>query len=161
MEDKTSKAYWGPRLWNIFHHLAAISDRRDMSMLWNNLMRLTATVMPCELCRLHLAAYMRTHAFVRFPKIHSLTGAMVRDKAVQELYNLHNSVNSRLEKQIFTEITIYVKLRSEAIIEINRSYDEIKVAWTPLVHSRINGAAYNEWKKHLNMMIALAAGGPD
>ena len=160
--DKASRAYWGPRLWTIFHSLAEISDRRDMAMLWNNLMRLTAVSMPCETCRLHLAAYMRAHAFVRFPKIHLVTGEMVKARAVAELFVLHNAVNTRLEKPIFTstDMAIYRKPRNELLLDINRVYEEIKVAWTPLVHSRINPAAYNDWKKHLNMMIALAAGGP-
>jgi hypothetical protein len=162
--DTSQKAYWGPRLWVLFHSLAEISDRRDMVMLWNNLMRLTAAAMPCEQCRTHLSAYMRTHVFVRFPKIHLVTGEMVRARATAELYALHNDVNARLEKPIFTVEELaaaYRKPRAEVLSTIHRVYDEVKVAWTPLVHSRINGSAFNEWKKHVNMMIALASGGPN
>lgn len=161
--DVSSKLYWGPRLWRVFHLLAEISDRRDMVMLWNNLMRLTAASMPCEQCRTHLAAYMRSHVFVRFAKIHLVTGELVRHRARAELLNLHNDVNARLGKPTLTEadaVAINSKTRGETIAEINRNLDEIKTAWTPLVHSRINGSAFNDWKKHIHMMVALAAGGP-
>ena len=160
--DSSAKTYWGPRLWTLFHSLAEISDRRDMVMLWNNLMRLSAASMPCEQCRTHLAGYMRTHVFVRFSKIHLVTGEMVKARAAAELFALHNEVNARLGKPIFTndEMVVYRKPRAEVLVTIHKVYDEIKAAWTPLVHSRINAAAFNDWKKHLNMMIALASGGP-
>ena len=161
--DTSSKAYWGPRLWTLFHCLAEISDRRDMVMLWNKLMTLSAGTMPCEQCRIHLGNYMRIHVFVRFPKIHLVTGEMVKARAVAELFTLHNEVNTRLGKPIFTsgDMAIYRKTRAENLVTINRVYDEIKAAWTPFVHSRIHPAIYGDWKKHVNMMIALAAGGPD
>jgi hypothetical protein len=160
--DTTSKVYWGPRLWQIFHHLAEISNRRDMMMMWNILMRLTSAVMPCEQCRFHLANYMKMHTFVRFTKIHLVTGEMVRLRARTELYNLHNDVNTRLGKTLLKESDIiqYRVGRAVALTIIHKNYDEIKAAWTPLVHGRIDGGVFNEWKKHLNLMIALAAGGP-
>ena len=49
-----SPQYWGPRLWRIFHDLAEISDRRDIGMLWPNILKSTAATMPCIKCRHHL-----------------------------------------------------------------------------------------------------------
>ena len=161
--DTASRVYWGPRLWTIFHFLAEISERRDMAMLWNSLMRLTAATMPCEQCRIHLADYLKTHTFVRFAKIHTITGAAVKERATQEMFIFHNAVNARIEKPAMTKEeyeALYKKPLGESLREIQKNYDEVKAAWTPLVHSRVNGAAFNEWKKHLNMMIALASGGP-
>lgn len=162
--DYSAKAYWGPRLWIIFHTLADISERRDMAMLWNNLMRLTAATMPCEQCRIHLGAYLKTHAFVRFAKIHTVTGPMVKERASRELFNLHNEVNARLEKPLLSlegYDELYKKPLGEALRIIQKNFDEIRAAWTPLVHRAVNGAAFTDWKKHLSMMIALAAGGPN
>lgn len=161
--DTSSKAYWGPRLWILFHCLAEISDRRDMVMLWNKFMTLSAGTMPCEQCRVHLGTYMRTHTFVRFPKIHLVTGEMVKARAVSEVFNLHNEVNARLAKPIFTsaDMVIYQKTRSENLAIIHKVYDELKTVWTPFIHSRIHPAIYGDWKKHVNLMIALASGGPD
>ncbi len=160
--DPSQKTYWGPRLWVLFHSLAQISDRRDMAMLWNNLMHLTAAVMPCDQCRTHLSAYMRAHSFVRLPRIHTVTGEMVKARAIAEVFALHNDVNVRLEKPRFKldEMRVYRKPRAEMLAAVNRAYDEIKAAWTPLVHSRINGSAFTDWKKHVSLMIALASGGP-
>lgn len=161
--DYSAKAYWGPRLWVIFHQLAEISDRRDMAMLWNNLMRLTAAIMPCEQCRIHLNAYITSHTFLRFSKIHTITGLMVKERVTRELYHLHNEVNTRLGKPVMSSETydaLYKKPLGEALCVIHKNLDEVKAAWTPLVHGAINGAVFTDWKKHLNMMIALATGGP-
>jgi hypothetical protein len=157
-----SKLYWGPRVWRLFHLLAEVSDRRDMCMLWNSAMRLTATTMPCEACRNHLGAYMKSHVFVRFARTHALTGESVRLKARVELLNLHNDVNVRLGKPAFTleELATYSVSRGEALAEVSRLLEEIKAAWTPLVHTSVSGPAFSDWKKHLHMMLALARGGP-
>lgn len=161
--DSASKHYWGPRLWRLYHLLADLSDRRDMVMLWNSLLRHTATVMPCEQCRSHLTDYLKTHSFVRFDRKTVVTGAIVRNKARNDLFQLHNAVNIRLEKRLFTEsdMAAYALPRGESIAAINALYEEIKAAWTPLVHRSIIGALYLEWKRHLSMMIALAACGSD
>lgn len=133
-----------------------------MIMLWNNLMRLTAAVVPCDQCKRHLSEYMRTHTFVRFPRIHLVTGQMVKERAVAEVHALHNAVNLRLGRPVFpvVDLVVYKRHRKESIDIINKAYDEVKAAWTPLLHDRISGPAFNEWKKHLSMMIALAACGP-
>ena len=126
-------------------------------------MRLTAATMPCEQCRIHLGEYLKTHVFVRFVKLHTITGAAVKEHASNELFNFHNAVNARIEKPAMMKEdydALYKKPLGEALRAINKNYDEVKAAWTPLVHTRVNGAAFNEWKKHLNMMIALASGGP-
>lgn len=161
--DTSTKVYWGPRLWIIFHSLAEISERRDMAMLWNNLMRLTAATMPCEQCRIHLSTYIKSHTFVRFHKIDIVTGLNVKTRAVKELFDFHNAVNIRLDKPIMTQELYdsqYKKTLRETLSIIQKNFDEVKAAWTPLVHGTINGAAFSDWKKHLSMMIALAAGGP-
>ena len=159
--DTASKLYWGPRLWKMLHMLAEISDRRDMIHLWNNLMSMTAHVMPCEQCRAHLGGFMKTHNFVKFAKPHLVTGEMLKLKVRTELFNLHNEVNARLGKPIFAADHSATSIsRDLAFAEVGRLYEEIRAAWDPLIHSRIHGPSYTNWKKHLNMMIALASGGP-
>jgi hypothetical protein len=161
--EPTSKMYWGPRLWRLFHLLAEISDRRDMYMLWNPLLHLTAAVIPCERCRRHLGAYMKTHSFVRFRSTIPVTGRAVREKARVELFALHNAVNERLKKSAWApaDLAAYRMPRTEARATIIQIYDEIKAAWTPLVHMGITAAFFTEWKATLNRMLALSAGGPD
>lgn len=161
--DPGSKYYWGPRLWRLLHLLAEVSDRRDMVMLWNNALRLTASTMPCETCRTHLGAYMKTHVFVRFPRTHLVTGEMVRVRARSELFALHNEVNGRLGKRLASndDLAIYSLPRGEALAEIGLLLEEIKTAWAPFVHKSIFGPAFSDWKKHFHLMLALAHGGPN
>ena len=164
-ENPASRLYWGPRLWRVFHLLAEISDRRDMYMLWTSLLRITAPVVPCDVCRNHIASYIRTHAFMRVVRPHLITGEEVRLHARYDLLDFHNNVNERLGKPILPReqlaILYWGKTRSETISEINRLLDEIMLAWTPLIHRSINGAHLTTWKKHINLMLALAAGGPN
>ena len=164
-ENPASRLYWGPRLWRVFHLLTEISDRRDMYMLWTSLLRITAPVVPCDVCRNHIASYIRTHAFMRVVRPHLITGEAVRSLARQNLLDFHNAVNERLGKPIVPKeqlATLYggATNRGATISEINRLLDEINAAWTPLIHRSINGAHFTTWKKHINLMLALAAGGP-
>jgi len=160
--DPASKLSWGPRLWRMFHLLAEVSDRRDMFMLWASAMRLTAATMPCEACRNHLSTYLKSHMFVRFGRKEVVTGELVKARARIDLLNVHNDVNARLGKPVFTveELAAYSVSRGEALAEVSRLLEEIKAAWTPLVHTSVVGPAFSDWKKHLHMMLALARGGP-
>jgi hypothetical protein len=80
-----------------------------------------------------------------------------------ELFNLHNEINARLGKPVLSadDLSMYSLPRGEALTEIARLFEEIKTAWTPLVHTSVSGPAFSDWKKHINMMLALARGGPN
>jgi hypothetical protein len=162
--DYGNKLYWGPLLWKCLHMLAEVSDRRDMALLWTPLMRHTAAVLPCDACRTHLGAYLRTHNFVKFGTRSLPTGAQVRDAARTALFRLHNAVNARLEKPEFATNDIlptYVgaRTRDELLFEIQNMYDTLKTAWTPFVHGRISGAAFSAWRTQMHLMITLATCG--
>ena len=161
--DKSSKLYWGPLVWRMLHLLAEVSDRRDIPLLWPQLMRLTSGVLPCEACRHHLATYLRTHNFMKVKNPHLITGAEVKVQARNELIAFHNDVNKRLGKPEFSQADyerIYItKTRGEQLFEVQKLYDEIKVIWNSLTPSRIVPVAYTSWKTHVNMMLALLAAG--
>jgi hypothetical protein len=166
--DKTQKIYWGPRLWRLLHLLAELSDRRDIHMLWPNLLRITSVVMPCEACRVHLATYLRSHVFVHFKKSLMITGELVRDRVRTDLLSFHNDVNRRLGKLEWTQAEIMTTYsvsgtRSRIMIlsEVQSIFEELKSIWTPIVHTRIKGGDFNTWKTHVAMMIALVSGGPN
>jgi hypothetical protein len=166
-ENPASRFYWGPRLWRVFHLLAEISDRRDMYMLWTNLLRVTGPVVPCDTCRNHIGSYIRSHAFMRAVRPHLITGEAVRQIARQNLLDFHNNVNERLGKPVVPReqlATLYggdEKTRGAILSEIHKLLEEINAAWTPLIHRSISGAHFTTWKKHINLMLALAAGGPN
>lgn len=164
VSDTASKFYWGPRLWRLLHLLADISDRRDIPLLWPQLMRCLVPVIPCDQCRHHLADYLRTHTFMKVRKPHLITGVEVRTMASNEIHSFHNNVNRRLGKPEFphTELaTLYGAAdRSAKLSEIQKLYEELKSAWAPLTHSRIPPVALTAWKSHMNLMITLISAGP-
>jgi hypothetical protein len=159
-----SRAYWGPRLWKLFHTMAEYSDRRDVLQIWCNWVRVTAATMPCARCRTHLSAYLRSTVFMKSINIDRTTGEQMRHQVRTELHRLHNSVNARIgapQVDIADLPTIYgAKGRDEALLESQRLFREIKAAWAPLIHLRISPAALTQWEQLGNMLLALLASGP-
>lgn len=164
--DPGNKLYWGPRLWRMFHLLAEVSDRNDLYFLWPGFLRLTAIVMPCATCRQHLGAYLRTHSIMRFKAKTPVKGPLVKHKIRDDLLALHNDVNMRLGKPVFTDADLTLFEVSETITrgtrlaEVAVLNEEIRVAWVPLHHLRVEAGAYNDWKRNYQMIFALASGGP-
>lgn len=157
-----SNAYWGPRLWRIFHILAEYSDRRDISPLWLNVLRATSQTMPCAKCRVHLTEYLRTHTMFRFTPLMPIKE--IHNNIRRDLYTLHNTVNTRNSTAKFDYVklseTYGLKSRPERLYEVQMLLNELKNAWTPLVHTRINPAAFSQWKQQIDLLIALISGGP-
>lgn len=157
-----STSYWGPRVWRIFHTLAEYSDRRDISALWLNVLRTTSQVMPCKKCRVHLSEYLRTHAMFRFTPLMPIKD--IHTTIRQDLYNLHNTVNSRNHVPRFDAAaltaTYGTKPRPERMYEVQILYNELKNAWMPLLHTRIHPAAFTQWKQALELLITLISSGP-
>jgi hypothetical protein len=155
-------AYWGPRLWRIFHTLAEYSDRRDISALWLNVLRTTAQVIPCTKCRTHLMEYLRTHTMFRFTPLMPIKE--IHTTIRNDLYNLHNTVNTRNRAPRFDATllreTYGTKPRPERMYEVQILYNELKNAWMPLLHTRIHPAAYSQWKQALELLMTLISSGP-
>lgn len=53
------RKWWGPRIWRILHTLAEISDRGDCGPAWRVVLRETAEMLPCAVCRTHFLENMR------------------------------------------------------------------------------------------------------
>lgn len=157
-----SNAYWGPRLWRIFHILAEYSDRRDVSPLWLNVLRTTSQTMPCTKCRVHLTEYLRTHTLFRFTPL--MPVKEIQTYIRRDLFVLHNFVNQRNKAPKFEfanlSPTYGAKPRSERVYEAQVLLNELKNAWTPLVHTRIHPAAFSQWKQQIDLLIALISSGP-
>ncbi len=164
-QDPANKAYWGPRLWRMFHLLAEVSDRNDLYMLWPAFLKQTAAVMPCAACRHHLGTYLRTHVIMQMSAKTPATGPLVKHRIRADLFALHNDVNSRLGRRRFKESDLAVyevsetQTRQGRLAEISSLNDEIRAAWAPLHHLRVEAGAYNEWKRTYSMIYALVSGG--
>ena len=103
---------------------------------------------------------------MRAVRPHLITGEAVKALARQNLLDFHNDVNERLGKPIVPKeqlASLYGSATNRGAIlsEIHRLLEEIGAAWTPLIHRSIGGAHFMTWKKHINLMMALAAGGPN
>jgi len=74
-------AVWGASLWRILHTMAEYS-------LWNNLLHLLNTYIPCVQCRQHFSSYLQNNP------------VDVSDRGALSLwmFTLHNDVNGRLGK---------------------------------------------------------------
>lgn len=83
-------AVWGASLWRILHTMAEYSDKPSVYPLWNNLLHLFVTYIPCVQCREHFSGYLQNNPID------------VSDRGALSLwfFTLHNDVNGRLGKPI-------------------------------------------------------------
>jgi hypothetical protein len=150
-----SKEIWGPLVWGIMHKIADVSDRSDVLLLWNTVLKNTAKVLPCEQCQRHMSDYLMNTSFV--PKNWSLmTGPQIRSHTRHFLHRFHNSVNGRLKKPMHELPDIPNTPRTQQIREISQLFESITDKW----RSRVtNTAAIKEWRKSVSLMIALVSSG--
>jgi hypothetical protein len=88
------KAWWGPRIWRILHSLAEVSEgRSDAGIGWRAVVRTTAAILPCAICREHFGNAM---APVRMPSgvrhalwaAHAATGGGLPEAELGRLYGV-------------------------------------------------------------------------
>jgi hypothetical protein len=88
------KGWWGPRIWQILHSLAELSEgRSDAGPGWRAVVRTTVAILPCAVCREHFAAAMVP---VRMPSgvrhalwaAHAATGGGLPEAELGVLYGV-------------------------------------------------------------------------
>ena len=157
-QSTKSKDYWGPRLWRMFHLLAEISDRADVSAQWRKWFVQTSNIMPCEKCRAHLRTYLRFNKFIRFQN--PLTNAKtVRDHIRAEIFKLHNHANANAEKPAFAEEDLAKaygeKTRNEILLETQTILGEVERHWLSLDFFKTRHQEWLSWKGTCIMIMAL------
>lgn len=151
----SDRTLWGPLVWNLFHTLAEISDRKDIYLLWNNVLHVTANVLPCDLCRQHMKDYIIHHTFI--PKNWIQQTGQQNSVQIQEwLHSFHNSVNRRLQKPqlTFSEFICGRRSREENTKQVQILYERIIRLWSNQ-KSRLS-----EWRRVVSLLIHLAISGP-
>jgi hypothetical protein len=90
---------WGPLLWNILHIAAEtmIVDKPRIGLKLDDTMDALKRIIPCAECKSHFSNYMRINKF-NPPNSSSPT---FKDYVRNWFFELHNSVNARLGKQLF------------------------------------------------------------
>jgi len=93
--DSPQNHIWGPQLWMILHSSAERIGTKCLSRLpqeetrlWANLLGGLRYSLPCPLCKKHYTDYLLS------TPITIVEQSFIRDW----LYNLHNQVNSRIDK---------------------------------------------------------------
>ena len=160
-----SKLYWGPRVWRLFHTLAEVSNRRDVLGIWHTVLIATAQSMPCEQCRIHFSAYLRTNPITVVKRSILITGPQTRDRIRNELWRFHNVVNRNTGKEeqsidILNE-QYGAKTRDELLLEAQEIVNELKKIWEPQVYKQIKAKAFHDWKRAILLLIAVLKGGPN
>ena len=140
--------------------LADISNRRDVGHLWSAFLQASSQVLPCPACRTHFQTYLRTHRMIPNQNPLQITGALMRNQIRVSLHQFHNDVNRRLGKPVQPFQQSKPQNRTEALERVHVLMSEIQNAWTPLLHTSIPLAAFNNWKSVGNVLIALLSGGP-
>lgn len=147
---------WGPKVWRLLHLLSIASDRRDVPHLWISVIRETAKVLPCIICREHAFVYLRTYVFFKGVKLSTCTGKDIQQQIFKDICNFHNEVNIRLKKRVFTYEEAYETLkqeRTQILIEARSLYEELKFLW--------KGRSLLNWTKAISLLFALLDAGPN
>lgn len=102
---------WGPFAWSLLHGLAEKSGKvvfqlyeADERRAWIQLLQITGGMLPCSECRDHYKAWLQGHPVT---SIQSMPYANLKEWIRTWLWQLHENVNSRLDKPNlgFTDLT--------------------------------------------------------
>ena len=145
---------WGPHLWRLFHALADASTRRDVVLLWGQVIRLTCNALPCAKCRDHMQAYWS--AFNIVPKgWDRMDAGAIQTHFRQKMADFHNAVNERLGKPVIPLVLTPLPCH-EAMKIVSEEWAYLRGMWDVLAPSI---PAYFEWRSTMTRLIQMAACG--
>ena len=145
---------WGPLVWRILHGLAERSGRQtalplqdDERRYWTTLLKVTAQVLPCDVCRTHYSEWLRINPCDPILSVpYNGLNLWIRTW----LFNLHNNVNSRTSKGVF----LFEGLsETYGRVEIKPSWRQLE----PIMNLAINlsGISLMPWRKWLGTVRSL------
>jgi hypothetical protein len=145
--------------------MAWLSDRTDVFFIWKLLLKSLSEIMPCSICRYHLAQYLNSNPVFMVSNIHLLKGSDIKNRMINTIWKLHNNVNIQNGKGAFTieqlNMVYLGAVREKVIGETQRILAEIYNDWEPIVVKQITGGALREWRAHTTMFLSLVSGGPN
>lgn len=148
-----SREIWGPRVWRLLHRLSFYSDRRDVIIAWQTLLKTISETMPCALCRKHMKTYLINNS-IAIPL--GSGGAAIRTYMIGWVYRFHNHVRvsgGGIEFP-FEELSALYELggHGACVEEASGLVNEIKEFWSDL--------ATREFRTAVAYLISLIKGGP-
>jgi hypothetical protein len=87
-KNHISTTTWGPTMWTLLHHLAEKAEKEHDPALIDRTLRACTKILPCGLCRNHLAEMISLHPTPDYG-------------LDQYVIDLHNIVNHRLGKPLY------------------------------------------------------------
>lgn len=154
VEEYPENITWGPLVWRILHGLAEHSGKQtldhlqnDERRLWISLLKGMEQMLPCDLCRTHYGFWIRANPFASIANMpYASLGLWIKTW----LFNLHNDVNTRTQKEIF----LFENLRD------TYSRTPITASWKQLepimnVAINLNGISLMPWRKWLGFIRLL------
>jgi hypothetical protein len=161
-----TKEIWGPKVWFLIHRLAAFSDRTDIVGAWKGMLVQLNLILPCELCKKHMKAYISANpierGFVplgvvgnRNSIVKKQTGAEIRDGIIKWTFRFHNHVNTSRGVPPFPEDllndTYGQRVHVDAARDARLTLAELEVMWA--------GHNIRSWVASVKYLIGLVGGG--
>jgi hypothetical protein len=147
---------WGPILWRILHTLAEragtiqnIYLQADERRAWPLLVKALVPMIPCPFCRDHLQTYLSQHPF-EVP----LQSYDLHEYVRRWFYDLHESVNQRLEKPSFPYEDLVKTYATGSIVKPS-CHDLEKVILRAIKMGGISLLAWNAWLKEAKILRGL------
>ena len=136
------------------HLMADISDRRDVLLLWNTFLKLTAIAIPCQKCQKHMHEYWSQVRFI--PRDwEKLSAEQTRTVIRSRIHEFHNAVSARLGKPtpaLAPLAPLAAALDRAAICsQIRAIFESLKAEWQ---------AVHVDWKRSTTVLIQLLCCGP-
>lgn len=110
--DSPLNHIWGPNLWTILHSCAekigsspASKVPKEEARIWTAVLSSLRYSLPCPLCKKHFIAYCSAKPIT----------VMSKEFIRTWLYELHNDINQRNEKEILIPIEVLPELYSRPI----------------------------------------------
>ena len=135
----------------MMHLMADISDRRDIMLLWNTFLKMTAAAIPCQKCQKHMAEYWGGVRFI--PRDWEKLGPEDTRAVIRlRIHEFHNAVNARLGKPTPALAPLAEHLDRGAICrEIRTIFESLKAEWQ---------AVLPDWKRTTAILTQLMCCGP-
>lgn len=147
---------WGPTVWRILHTLAERGGLQKDKLLqadegrsWPLFVKTLGPMLPCPYCRDHLAEWMIYHPF-NLPTENSEWNFYIRTW----FYELHESVNARLQKPSFSFDQLKTTYNNTRTIQADMDFLE-KIQLRAMKLGGVNLLAWQAWQKHFRNLRAL------
>ena len=148
------------------HRLAAFSDRTDIVGAWKGMLTQLNLVLPCELCKKHMKAYISANSIERgfIPLgtvgnrnsvVQKQSGAEIRDGIVKWVFKFHNATNLSRGVPPFPEEqlkdTYGQRVHVDAARDARNTLAELESMWA--------GHNIRAWVASVKYLIGLVGGG--